>query len=415
MRIRRAIAAVALLALLCVPSPARAGAVEQAEQLMRTISQTRDRERRFAIADQAQALLEQAIRERPRDPAAHIVLAHVLVVADLDHPERCRPRACERAIAELNEARKLDVGGAEAEDIASDLGLVYSRTGAYEDALAEYDRALKLVETDRRPSQFEDYGRAILYGNSAETLMALGRLPEAIERYRQAEANSAVGEIEWELAEWGLGVALDRDEQLEKSRQAIQRALDFDPTMSHLTDDTVFFEPAGDKHYYEALGHEVAGDRELALAAWRAFLSESPNSQYARRARAHLAELKRSGPVVAAVDPSRVHLSIGEIMDLRGVRPAASLREVVQLHSDELRLCYARALRTDPTAKGELRLQLVLDPSGWLVMRARTLLSTVSSSTLSHCVELAASAWRFSVSDVLEPEEVIVTLLFGGK
>ena len=42
---------------------------------MRTIPQQRDREHRFAVADQAQSLCEQAIRERPRDPAPHIVLA----------------------------------------------------------------------------------------------------------------------------------------------------------------------------------------------------------------------------------------------------------------------------------------------------------------------------------------------------
>ena len=401
--------------LVCVPARARAGLVDQAEQLVRTIGQTRDRDRRFAIADQAEALLAQAIREQPRDPAPHIVLARVLTVADPQHPEVCRPRACERAVAELKEARKLDRDGVEAQTIAGDLGLVYSRTGAYEDALAEYDRALALVETDRRPSAFDDYGRAVLYGNSAETLMALGRLHEAIDRYRQAEATATVGQIEWELAEWGLGVALDRDEQLEKSRQAIQRALDFDPTMSHLTDDSVFFEPRGDKRYYEALGHEVAGDRELALSAWRAFVNDSPKSPYVRRARAHIAELKRAPQPASLIDPSRVRLSIGEIVDLRGVRATSSLREVVQQHVDELRLCYARTLRTEPHARGELRLQMIVDPSGWLVTRAHVLLSTVASSSLDHCIELAASAWRFAMSDVLEPEEVVVTLLFGGR
>src|SRR5262249_54485895 len=182
--------------------------------------------------------------------------------------------------------------------------------------------------------------------------------------------------------------------------------LDFDPTMSHLADESVFFEPAGDKRYYEALGHEVAGDRELAIAAWRAFLAEAPQSQYVRRARAHLAELKRTGPIASSIEPGRVRVSVGEIMDLRGVRPTASLREVVQQHQDEVRLCYARTLRTEPSARGELRLQLLIDPSGWLTTRARVLLSTVSSDKLSHCVELTASTWRFPISDVLEQEEI---------
>jgi tetratricopeptide (TPR) repeat protein len=414
-QLRRFIVRALLLACICTPTPARAGLVERAEQLFRTIPQQRDREHRFAVADQVQSLCEQAIREHPRDPAPHIVLARVLTTADPDHPEVCRPHSCERAIAELKEARRLDAAGAEGQHIASELGLVFSRVGAYEDALDEYDRALKLVDPERHPNMFDGYTRGVLYGNSAETLMALGRLDQAIERYRQAEANSMQGEIEWELAEWGLGVALDRDEQIEKSRQAIQRALEIDPTMAHLADESVFFEPAGDKRYYEALGHEVAGDRELALAAWRAFLAEAPSSQYARRARAHLADLKRSPAGSSMTDPARVRVSVGEIMDLRGLRSAASLRDVVAQHHDELRLCYARVLRTEPQARGELRLQLVIEPNGWLYTRARVLLSTVESDKLGHCVELAATTWRFPVSDVPEQEEIVVTLSFAGR
>ncbi|MCU1281906.1 MAG: hypothetical protein JWM53_5452 [bacterium] len=415
MRLRRWLVRAILLALVCAPTRARAGLVEQAEQLLRTIPQQRDRERRFAVADQAQALCEQAIREHPRDAAPHIVLARALTTADPDHPEACRARSCERAIAELKEARRLDGGGAEAQRIAAELGLVMSRVGAYEDALAEYDRALKLIDPERQPSLFDDYGRSVLYGNSAETLMALGRIDAAIERYRQAEETAVQGNIEWELAEWGLGVALDRDEQIEKSRQAIQRALDVDPAMSHLADESVFFEPAGDKRYYEALGHEVAGDRELALAAWRAFLAEAPSSQYARRARTHLNELKRAPAPASTIDAARLRVDVGEIMDLRGLRSAPSLRETVAQHQDELRLCYARVLRSEPQARGELRLQLIIDPSGWLYGRARVLLSTVAGDRLGRCIELAASTWRFPLSDVAEQEEIVVTLSFAGK
>lgn len=413
-RMRRFVATVAWIVLLFVPVRVYAGAVEQAEQLLHTVSQTRDRDRRFALADQALALCEQAAREHPRDPGLRIMIARALTVADVQHPEACRPHACDRAIAELKEARRLDTTGTEAERIASELGLVLSRVGAYEEALAEYDRALKLVDAERRPSVFEDSGRSVLYGNSAETLMALGRIDRAIDRYRQAEASAPMNEIEWELAQWGLGVALDRDEQIEKSRQAIQRALDIDPAMSHLADESVFFEPAGDKRYYEALGHEVAGDRELALAAWRAFIADSPSSPYVRRAKAHIAELKRA-PASTSVDPARVRIGVGDIVDLRGVRSGSELRDVVQQHEDELRLCYARALRSEPTTRGEMRLQMMIDPSGWLTTRARVLLSTVNESALQHCVELTASNWRFPLSDVVEAEEVIVTLLFGGK
>ena len=414
MELRRSIAGLVLVAGLCAPMVARAGLIEKAETLLRMLPEQRDREHRFVLADQAQSLCEQAIREHPKDPAPHIVLARVLTTADPAHPEVCRPKTCERAIAELKEARRLDAGGAEAQRIAADLGLVLSRIGSYEEALVEYDRALKLVDPERRPSAFDDYGRSVLNGNSAETLMALGRLDASIDRYRKAEATATQGGLEWELAEWGLGVALDRDEQIEKSREAIQHALDMDPTMSHLTDESVFFEPAGDKRYYEALGHEVAGDRELALAAWRAFLAEAPSSPYARRARIHLAELKRAPPAPGTVDPARVHVGIGEIVDTRGLRSPAALRDAIGAHQDEVRLCYARALRTEPKARGELRLQLVIDPTGFLYAPARVLLSTVTSERLGHCIELAATTWRFPVSDVIEQEEVVITINFAG-
>jgi tetratricopeptide (TPR) repeat protein len=401
-----------MLILLLVPRPAKAeGLVAQAEQLLSTVSQTRDRDRRFLIAEQAQALCERAIRERPNDAAPHIVLSRALTTADPQHPESCRPHACERATAELELARKLDANGLEAERIASELGLLLSRIGKNEAALIEYNRALRLIESERTTESFDDYGRAVLLANSAETLMALGKLDDSIARYRQAEAAANPGKIEWELAEWGLGVALDRDGQLEKAREAIQRALDYDPTMVHLSDENVFFEPTGDKRYYEALGHEIAGDSEEAIEAWHAFLVEAPGSTYARRARMHLADLKRI-PLRNA-GRSRAQLAVTEILNPRGLRPMVSLREIVRHHEDEVRLCYARALRSEPKAKGELRIRLLLHPSGFLLARAQVVTSTVVSETLPRCVELSASTWRFSVSDILEPEEVIVGFGFG--
>jgi hypothetical protein len=115
------------------------------------------------------------------------------------------------------------------------------------------------------------------------------------------------------------------------------------------------------------------------------------------------------------VDPARVHVGVGEIMDIRGLRSAATLRDVVTQHQDELRLCYARVLRTEPQARGELRLQLIIEPTGWMYTRARVLLSTIASDKLAHCVELAATTWRFPMADVGEQEEIVVTLSFAGR
>ena len=110
-----------------------------------------------------------------------------------------------------------------------------------------------------------------------------------------------------------------------------------------------------------------------------------------------------------------MRVTIGEIADLRGLRPAPSLRDAVAAHLDELRLCYARVLRTEPKASGELRLQLVIEPSGWLYTHARVLMSTVVAERLGRCVELTATTWRFPMSDVPEQEEIVVTLAFAGR
>jgi tetratricopeptide (TPR) repeat protein len=260
--------------MLLVVAPALSGVARaepsttsRAEALLQRLYTERDTYTRFRIADEAQALCEKAMAERPKDVQPHVLMARALTVADLFHPEACRPGMCERAVDELKKARLLDVSGVDAERIASELGIVLSRLGRFAEALVEYDLALRLVEADRRPNSLDEDGdKAVLYGNSAETLMALGRLDQAIERYRLAEAASSAGSTEWQLAQWGLAVALDRDEQVEKSRAALARVLELDKPMGRLSEDGVFFEPAGDKRYYEALGHEAMGDRAQTIS-----------------------------------------------------------------------------------------------------------------------------------------------------
>src|SRR5262249_26871287 len=181
---------------------------------------------------------------------------------------------------------------------------------------------------------------------------------ESIVRYRKAEAAAYAGGIEWQLAEWGLGVALDRDEQIERSTEAIRRALERDPTMARLGDEGVFFEPPGDRRYYEALGHEVAGDVAQALAGYRAFIAEAPASRYLARARAHLRALERSP---APRSGPRPQVAFGEPMPFRALRPPARLRAILVSHEEELRTCFARAVRSEPSlssVSGELRLGL---------------------------------------------------------
>src|SRR4029450_5570491 len=131
-----------------------------------------------------------------------------------------------------------------------------SRAGRFEQALAEYDQHIRLGEAE---------GDA--YSNSAEILMALGRLGEAQDRYREAirledQSRPAIPGHDRDeylaLAYYGLGVALDRDEQGQAAREATARAIQRDPRMAILDAardgrNDVFFVPPGDVHYYRGL------------------------------------------------------------------------------------------------------------------------------------------------------------------
>jgi tetratricopeptide (TPR) repeat protein len=392
------------------PSP-----IELAERLLHDLSDERRADVRFHMADEAQALCEKAAAARPRDPAPRLCIARALGVSDPLHPEACRRGACERAVEELKRARSLDTAGIEAERIASDLGIIFSRLGRFADALAEYDTALKLVDAERTPVELDAANRSVLYGNSAETLMAMGRLDDAIARYRQAEDASAPGSLEWKLAQWGLGVALDRDEQMEKSRQAIARAVDSDPSLARLSDSEVFFEPAGDKFYYLALGHEQSGERKEALAAWNDYLAAQPRSRWAHRARAHIEALKKT-PEPRPLAP--VELTIGMPLLIQNIRTPQQITATLRDHENDLRACYFRSLRQGSTRAqltGDVRLRMELHPLGYVLPDARIEDTTISDGSLLRCLEEVARNWRFAAVDTQELEGLIVPISFGKK
>jgi tetratricopeptide (TPR) repeat protein len=399
-----------------LPLHADPGLLEQAEELLYKVdTQTTGTEARYRLADQAQALCEKAAAAHPKDPAPLLCIARALTTSDLQHPESCRPGACERAIAEMLKARAIDGRGVEAERIASELGIVYSRVGKFQEALTEYDLALRLVDSERSPAMLDDYGRSVLYGNSAETLMAMGRLDEAIVRYRQAEETAVPDSDAHKLAQWGLGVALDRDEQVEKSRLAVSLAIEKDPTMSKLSDDHVFFEPAGDKFYYLALGHEVSGERKEALAAFNDYLAAQPHGRWARRARAHADALKKA-PEQRPLPPFEV--SIGDPLVQRGLRTPEQVAATLHEHESDLKLCYARALRNGvPRAQltGSMHITILLHSSGYPMSGVQLLETSVRDAGLAQCVCEVAQSWRFPPVDAQEPEPLLVPITFGKQ
>jgi tetratricopeptide (TPR) repeat protein len=419
--------AVALLVL--AAASADAGAADatwlpRAEELLRRAELSRDAEDRYALADQAQALAERAMAAQPADPMPHLVAARALGMADPRHPEACRPRACERAAQALKRARDLDRPGLFADRIASELGIVYSRLGTYADALVEYDRALRTVPSERNMeiglwSYLDRFSeRAVLYGNSAETLMALGRLDEAIARYRQAEAEAMVDPqlyaVELELAQFGLGVALDRDEQSEKAEQAIAAAVARDPNMRLLSRDTVFFEPPGDKAYYVALGYEVGGMRPRAIAAWREYLRAQPAARWARRARTRLGALEAArGPYV---DPDKA-LAFVEPVRASRLRSTGDVNRLLDDALDDLRVCAARAAFVASRAHGTVQLTFGVNMHGFLhSVRAKgDAVPAPARAVVERCVEAVAQQLRFPSIDAQLDETYEVYIGIGAQ
>ncbi len=385
------------------------------DTLLRAQTEFTSRELRYALADEAVRMIEERIPLEPKSAELRVLKARALQLSDPAHPETCRPGDCEKALDALLEARVLDRAGdgTESDQIAFELGIAYSRLGRFEEALSEYERALETVEVNRRPFSYDDTpSRAIVYGNAAETAMALGRLDEAIRRYRQAESTSVMNEVSWELAEWGLGIALDRDHQIEKSKDAIRRALSVDPTMVHLRDEGVFFQPAGDRYYYEGLGHELAGDLPQAYESFRAFIRDVPSSRFVARAGEHVADLE---PRSHAHEDSEIALHVQVSQFGQGLRSHEIMLRDIFKHEPDVKLCYARARRVaSKPIEGTLTLRVRVVPSGYVV-DVQSDDSKVASTILSDCVKGTIATWRFEralASSAHELEEELMQFEF---
>jgi tetratricopeptide (TPR) repeat protein len=178
---------------------------------------------------------------------------------------------------------------------------------------AAYTRALEL--------QYEPDMRATIFTNRAESSMVSGDLKTAIRDYRRATALAQLPHAQ-ALAQWGLGIALERDGDLPSALVAIDVASSIRlpsppyPTSRVLELPQVFFVPDYDIHYYRALGamaasrreEEPAADRKQALteavARWTLYIehAEPDGHRWVANAKAHkarcerdLAELERTG------------------------------------------------------------------------------------------------------------------------
>ena len=141
----------------------------------------------------------------------------------------------------------------EAQEVAFQLGLLYTRQLDFARAVAEYRRALAL--------RSDDDADTTLLGNLAEVTMLSGDLPGSLALYQRAAAQGEGGARL--LALWGSAVALDRLGEPHAALVQARRALEEDRApLAVLHQAGVFFVPPHERHYYEGLGALALSERE---------------------------------------------------------------------------------------------------------------------------------------------------------
>ena len=219
---------------------------------------------RMVNYENAIARLELAHSLSPHDPAITFLMG--VSLADWERPERgCHvSRRDDDALAMLEETRRLDPEW-EPFQVAFELSILHSRRHEFGKAAEEDERAIvHSLDVD---------ANATVHANYAEALMMSGDLVRATQQYQRAlqlaeRDNDEAGRL---FALWGLAAALtrqgERDEALADARLAI--AAD-NNSMHALRKPGVFFEPAYEVLFYEALGEEArafSGEPPVATVA----------------------------------------------------------------------------------------------------------------------------------------------------
>lgn len=198
--------------------------------------------RRVAI-ENALARFERAVELAPDHLEARLLLGKALSLRDGPQHDAASESDA-RAIVVLEQLRER-APLFEAEEVALTLGNVRMRAGDFERAADEYSRALAM-STD-------EADQAMLLGNLAEATMMGGELSRAIALYERAvRIGQDDGRV---LALWGAAVALDRAGEHAEALQRATSALREDRApFAVLRQSGVFFVPAYESYYYEAIG-----------------------------------------------------------------------------------------------------------------------------------------------------------------
>jgi tetratricopeptide (TPR) repeat protein len=235
---------------------------------------------RRALIDATLARLDAALTLTPDDPDLLYLRARSLALWEEPRSlETCDVRRRDAETAQALE-RLIEVDPRyDAMQVAFDLGVVRTRLHDFVAASAAYARAIELAWSER--------DTVVAEANLAEVTMLAGDPAAALPHYQRAIARSAGGR-DYALAQLGMAVALDRlGEHARAVETAAKAAESSGRSLAALEADGVFFEPAHERHYYFALGHEAlaqllpdAREAELRLAreAYAAFLAAAPAS-----------------------------------------------------------------------------------------------------------------------------------------
>ena len=222
---------------------------------------------------QASGMLTDAVQLLPDRPIAHLWRGR-LAEREGDYT------ACAQSIA-----KALDIdpemeapGGSEPAEWAAhyELAVCRARAGKFEAA----------IEGLRRIQGRAQGQHALVYQRLGECYMALGRLDEAVESFRQglrlSPYSSDIG--------FALAVAHDRDEDAAQARDALSLALTRDPRGSSLAGINRVWIPPHDAHYYQGLAALGADDGPRAVLHLRRYLAAAGETSWAPRARVRYEE-----------------------------------------------------------------------------------------------------------------------------
>ena len=261
--------------------PGFARSEELIEQGVAFLSQTQDAPASDPLvhAQVRSAVLrfEHAITFAPQSKRAWYFLGYALARFErFDRELGTMVRRDEEAIAAFEHLQSLDPLF-RVEEVGFELGLLNTRVGRFVAAVGQYQRSIQYALTPD--------STAVTYSNMAEVRMMDGDLIGAVRDYERAihlsrnmNSPDARG-----LPLFGLAVALDRLGETSESGARALEAVNIGMGIDILHRNGVFFEPACEVHYYEAVGHRALaegaqGEERLAALramsrSWRTYLS----------------------------------------------------------------------------------------------------------------------------------------------